>query len=88
MTEARQASGYSRPHELEVSRADEGGGLWATVSDVRIVGRDREDRSHGRRTPSDPGRAGTRTVTKVRVIVGEPVYVKPRRVRVFMEDGK
>ena len=37
-TEARQASGYSRPHELEVSRSDEGGGLWATVSDVRMAG--------------------------------------------------
>ena len=37
-SEARQASGYSRPHELEVSRSDEGGGLWATVSDVRMAG--------------------------------------------------
>src|SRR5687767_390541 len=37
-TEARGAAGYSRPHELELSRGEEGGGLWATVSDVRMAG--------------------------------------------------
>src|SRR5688500_4520437 len=37
-TEARTAAGYSRPHELSVSRTDEGGGLWAIVTDVRVSG--------------------------------------------------
>jgi sulfate transport system ATP-binding protein len=37
-TEARDAAGYARPHELEISRADEGNGLWTMVTDVRAVG--------------------------------------------------
>ena len=37
-TEARNAAGYSRPHELEIGRVDEGGGFWATVIDVRRDG--------------------------------------------------
>src|SRR5918996_714271 len=37
-TEARTAAGYSRPHELEICRDDEGQGLWATVTDVRMAG--------------------------------------------------
>ena len=36
--EARNAAGYARPHELDISRHDEGGGLWATVKDVRMSG--------------------------------------------------
>ena len=35
---ARPAAGYARPHELDISRTDDGGGLWATVTDVRVVG--------------------------------------------------
>src|SRR5215204_1284987 len=36
--EARDAAGYARPHELDITRTDDGGGLWAVVSDVRAAG--------------------------------------------------
>jgi sulfate transport system ATP-binding protein len=87
-TEARTAAGYSRPHEVELSRTDKGGGLWATVTDVRIVG------AVVKIEVADEGRQpiqvelGREQYEKIRVIIGETVYVKPRRVRVFMDDGK
>jgi sulfate/thiosulfate transport system ATP-binding protein len=84
-TEARDAAGYARPHELDISRADEGGGLWATITDVRAAGavvkievRDAE----GQVIQIELGREQYETI---RTIVGEQVYVKPRRVRVFMQ---
>src|SRR5688572_20849146 len=36
--DARDAVGYARPHDLEITRADTGDGLWATLRDVRISG--------------------------------------------------
>ena len=51
------AAGYSRPHELEVSRKDEGGGLWATVSDVRMAGAIVKIEVMDAERRSDPGRA-------------------------------
>ena len=86
-TEVRTAVGYARPHELDISRTDEGGGLWATVTDVRTSGGGRETR--GQR----PGRAiqckwssDASTTRTIRAIIGERVYVKPRKVRVFMSN--
>ena len=84
-TEAREAAGYSRPHELEVSRADEGGGLWAAVSDVRMAGAVvKIEVADADRRPIQI-ELGREQYERVRVIIGETVYVKPRRVRVFME---
>src|SRR5687767_5992386 len=85
--EPRDAAGYSRPHELDISRTDEGGGLWATVTDVRLSGAVVKIEVNG-----DDGRAiqvelGRERYEVVRAIIGERVYVKPRRVRVFMDDG-
>jgi sulfate transport system ATP-binding protein len=85
-TEARTAAGYSRPHELAVSRTDEdGGGLWATVTDVRVAGAivkmEVIDDEH-RPIQIELGRE---QYESIRAIVGERVYVTPRKVRVFME---
>src|SRR5688500_15371964 len=84
--EARDAAGYSRPHELDLSRRDDGGGLWATVFDVRAAGalvkievRDEDDQSI-------QVELGREQYESVRVFVGERVYVRPRRVRVFMNE--
>ncbi len=85
-TEARGAAGYARPHELDISRTDEGGGLWATVSDVRAAGavvKIEVGDTEGRVIQVELGRD---QYEKIRAIVGEHVYVKPRRVRVFMND--
>jgi sulfate transport system ATP-binding protein len=83
--EPRTAAGYARPHELDISRTEEGGGLWATVTDVRLAGAivkievDDDDR---RAMQVELGRE---EYARIRAIIGERVYVTPRRVRVFMD---
>jgi sulfate transport system ATP-binding protein len=84
--EAREAEGYARPHELEISRTGEGGGLRATVVDVRVSGavvKMEVNDEYGRAIQIEQGRE-QHDVT--RAIVGEEIYVKPRRVRVFMNN--
>jgi sulfate/thiosulfate transport system ATP-binding protein len=85
-TEARTAAGYSRPHELAVSRSDEeGGGLWAVVTDVRISGAIvKLEVSDAERQPMQI-ELGREQYESIRAIVGERVYVTPRKVRVFMD---
>jgi sulfate transport system ATP-binding protein len=86
-TEARTAAGYSRPHELDISREDEGGGLWATVTDVRLAGAVvKLEVADGDGSPIQ-AELGRERYERIRVIVGERVYVRPRKVRVFMEKG-
>jgi sulfate transport system ATP-binding protein len=83
--EPRTAAGYARPHELDLSRTEEGGGLWATVTDVRLAGAAVKlelDDDEGRSIQVELGRG---EYGRIRAIVGERVHVKPRRVRVFMD---
>jgi sulfate transport system ATP-binding protein len=83
--EPRTAAGYARPHELEIGRADEGGGLWATVTDVRLSGalvKIEVDDDEQRPMQVEIGRE---EYSRIRAIIGERVYVRPWRVRVFME---
>jgi sulfate transport system ATP-binding protein len=83
--EPRDAAGYARPHELDIGRTDEGGGLWTTVIDVRAAGavvKIEVADADGRAIQVELGRE---QYEKIRAIVGEPVYVKPRKVRVFMQ---
>jgi sulfate transport system ATP-binding protein len=86
-TEARTAAGYSRPHELAVSRSDnEGGGLWSEVTDVRISGAIvKLEVVDDERRPIQI-ELGREQYESIRAIVGERVYVTPRKVRVFMDD--
>ena len=83
--EARDASGYARPHELDISREDDGGGLWAVISDVRAAGavvKIEAGDEDGRLIQVELGRE---QYESIRAIVGERIYIKPRRVRVFMD---
>ena len=86
-TEARTAAGYSRPHELAVSRTDdEGGGLWAVITDVRVAGAIvKLEVIDDERRPIQV-ELGREQYESIRAIVGERVYVTPRKVRVFMQD--
>jgi sulfate transport system ATP-binding protein len=85
-TEARTAAGYARPHELDISRTEDGGGLWATVTDVRAAGAVvKIEVSDAERQPIQV-ELGREQYETIRAIIGERVYVKPRRVRVFMND--
>jgi len=83
--EAREAAGYARPHEIEVGRDDaDNGGLWATLQGVNAAGSlvklelrtgDGPIQVH---LPRDRYEA-------LAPRIGEPLYVRPTRVRVFME---
>jgi sulfate transport system ATP-binding protein len=84
--EARRAAGYARPHELDLRRNDDGGGLWATVTDVRIVGafvKIEVADEDGQRLQVEVGRE---QYDALRVMRGERLYVKPKRMRVFTSD--
>jgi sulfate transport system ATP-binding protein len=85
--EPRTAAGYARPHELDLGRSDvEGGGLWATVQDIRPAG------ALAKLELAD-GSGGVIQVELAREHcerlhprVDERLYVTPRRLRVFMHD--
>ena len=85
-TEARTAAGYSRPHELAVSRTDDGGGLWAIVTDVRIAGAIVKMEVTDEEQRPIQIELGREQYEVIRAIIGERVYVKPRKVRVFMDE--
>jgi sulfate transport system ATP-binding protein len=85
-SEAREAVGYARPHELELCRADDGDGLLTTVRDVRIAGAlvkievaDAEDSL----IQVDLGRE---QFERLQLTSGEKVYLRPTRMRVFTAD--
>jgi sulfate/thiosulfate transport system ATP-binding protein len=85
-TEAREAVGYARPHELELIGSDTGDGLWATVRDVRISG------ALVRIELVDSGDSaiqvelGRQQYDALPLAAGEKAYVKPKRLRVFTSD--
>src|SRR5687767_317923 len=88
-TEPRTAAGYARPHELDVSRSDEqGGGLWASVEDIRTSGAVAKlelSEGEGSLIQVDIGRE---QFERLRPVVGERLYLTPRRLRVFMSDAE
>jgi sulfate transport system ATP-binding protein len=84
--EPRDAAGYARPHDLEVSRTEEGGGFWGTVTDVRAVGALVKMEAQDAEKGLIQVELSREQYDQVRAIIGERVYLKPRRVRVFMQD--
>jgi len=80
------AEGYARPHELDVTREDVGGGLWATLRHASPAGAfvkvDLTD-PDGRLLHVEIGREQFDTLA---VTQGERVYVRPRRLRVFPRE--
>jgi sulfate/thiosulfate transport system ATP-binding protein len=85
--EARPAAGYARPHELEVTRIENGGGgLWATLRHVSPAG------AVVKLELADPEGGNLQAeVTReqhdaLQVRVGESLYVKPRKLRIFVQE--
>jgi sulfate transport system ATP-binding protein len=82
---ARSVSAYARPHELDVSRTDTGGGLWTTVQQVNRAGglvrlelrAVNDDQSVQVELPRE-------TFAGLGFGPGDRVYVTPRRFRVFV----
>ncbi len=81
-----RAEGYARPHELDVTKDDVGGGLWATVRHASPAG------ALVRVDLSDPdGKLLHVEVTRelyesLAVSQGDRVYLRPRRMRVFARE--
>ena len=84
----RPARAYVRPHELDVSRAAGGdGGMWATVRHVSAAGPVVKLELEGEgasvlRVDLSPERHAALLPR-----VGERLYVQPRRLRVFADEG-
>ncbi len=77
------ASGYARPHELELSRDERDGGLWATLRRVHAAGAlvqlELVD-VDGRTLHVQLSRERHHELTPV---AGERLYVRPARLRIF-----
>jgi sulfate transport system ATP-binding protein len=83
-----KAEGYARPHELEVTRDETGGGLWAILRHASpsgaLVKVDLMD-TDGRLLHAEIGRE---QFDGLNVKQGERVYVRPRRLRVFAREAE
>jgi sulfate/thiosulfate transport system ATP-binding protein len=84
--ESRPAAGYARPHELEVTRIENGGGgLWATLRHTSpagaVVKLELAD-AEGRSLQAEVTREQSESL---QACVGERLYVKPRKLRIFVE---
>jgi sulfate transport system ATP-binding protein len=81
------ASGYARPHELEVAREEgQGGGFWATLLHVHAAGSvvrlellHGEDRIVQVETTHE-------VLTALSPALGERLYVRPKNLRVFLHQ--
>src|SRR5438552_4129710 len=84
--ESRPAAGYARPHELEVTRIENGGGgLWATLRHASpagaVVKLELSD-TDGRSLQAEVTREQSEAL---QARVGERLYVKPRKLRIFVD---
>jgi sulfate transport system ATP-binding protein len=83
----RPATGYARPHELDLGRTETGGGLWARATAVNTTGGVVKVE-----LADDEGRLiqvqlARHAYADLAPSVGERLYVTLTRVRVFLKDG-
>ena len=87
--ETGSAAGYARPHDLEVTRASEGeGGVWGRLEFVNPTGP-----MVKLELKDDDGRilhaqASREQYGELDVKVGDRLYVRPRKLRIFLGDGR
>jgi len=87
--EARPASGFARPYELDLGRHEgAGGGFWATLRHVNPAGAvikleltDGDDSAVQVEATRDQ-------FESLQPKPGERLYVRPRQVRIFVEPGE
>ena len=83
----RSAQGFARPHELDLARDDGGGGFWATLRHVNragsVVKLELED-GEGRPIHAEATRDQFEALDAA---PGDRLYVTPRQVRIFVEEG-
>ncbi len=78
------AAGYARPHELALGRSEDGGGLWARLTEVNTTGGTVKAELH-----DDDGRLiqvqlSREAYDELRPAIGDRLYVTPRKLRVFV----
>jgi sulfate/thiosulfate transport system ATP-binding protein len=78
------AAGYARPYELDLSRTDDGGGLWARLVEVNLTGG-----TVKLELTDDEGRLIQVQLSRevhaaLAPQIGERLYVRPRKLRVFV----
>ena len=78
------AAGYSRPHELDLSRTDSGGGLWATLADVNATGSIVKLELSDDEAGIIRVELGRDAYAALAPRIGERLHVKPRKLRVFL----
>jgi len=84
--EPRAASGYVRPHELEVLRRNDGkGGLWVTLRHVHPAGVTVKLELAGEDGRVIHAQVSRELYGALSATAGERLYVRPRNVRVFVE---
>jgi sulfate transport system ATP-binding protein len=82
--ESRPAAGYTRPHELEMSRDDSGGGgLWGTVRGLNAAGAVVKLELESEQGPIQVELARER-YEALRPQLGERLFIRPQKVRVFV----
>jgi sulfate transport system ATP-binding protein len=81
--DSRPAAGYARPHELEVTRSDDGNGLWATLSAANIAGAIVRLELIGENNQVLQVEIARDRFDSLLPNVGEKLYVRPRKIRVF-----
>jgi sulfate/thiosulfate transport system ATP-binding protein len=83
--EPRDAAGYTRPHEFDISRTEDGRGLWATVRDVRTAGAVVKIELTDGNGASIQVEIARELHQQLNPVIGEKLYVRPRRLRVFVK---
>jgi sulfate transport system ATP-binding protein len=82
-SDSRPAAGYARPHELEITRSDDGNGLWATLTTVNVVGAIVRLELVGDDKQFLQVEVARDRFDGLAPKVGERLYVRPRKLRVF-----
>jgi sulfate transport system ATP-binding protein len=85
-SEARDAVGYARPHELELCLDDDGEGLPATVRDVRHAGALVKIEVADADESLIQVDLGREQFERLKLTSGERVFLRPTRMRVFTTD--
>jgi sulfate transport system ATP-binding protein len=86
--DSRPAAGYARPHELEVTRSDDGNGLWATLSAAHAAGAIMRLELVGDDKQILQVEVARDRFDSLAPTVGERLYVRPRKIRVFVAESK
>ena len=84
--QARQAVGYARPHELELSRSNAREAWPMTVRDVRVAGAVVKVEVTDQNESAIQVELGREQYELLRLAPGEKVYVTPRHIRIFTSD--